>query len=189
MNTKNNQRTRLSKILMKNALMDILKEKGDIHKISVRELCEKAELNRSTFYAHYNEPNDLLKELENEIIESTEEHLKKIGEENDVGAHKYILSFLKYIKDNDNVFRTLLIDVTDPNFRSRFMQQTIVQFVENLDIAFDEKIEQYIYSYILNGSTGILIQWIRSDYSADENTICDLLFSINHSALIHLNLT
>lgn len=42
MNTKNNQRTRLSKLLFKNALMDLLKEKGDIHKISVRELCERS---------------------------------------------------------------------------------------------------------------------------------------------------
>ena len=55
MNTKNNQRTRLSKMLLKNALMDLLKEKGSVEKISVRELCSVAELNRSTFYAHYNE--------------------------------------------------------------------------------------------------------------------------------------
>ena len=56
MNIKNNQRTRLSKILLKNALMDLLGEKGSVAKISVRELCERADLNRSTFYAHYSEP-------------------------------------------------------------------------------------------------------------------------------------
>ena len=67
MNTKNNQRTRLSKMLLKNALMDALKEKGSVNKISVRDLCERAELNRSTFYAHYSEPKDLLEELEEEI--------------------------------------------------------------------------------------------------------------------------
>ena len=106
MNTKNNQRTRLSKLLFKNALMDLLKEKGSVAKISVRELCDRAELNRSTFYAHYNEPNDLLTEIENEILQSTEEHLRKIGEENDAGAHKYLHSFLKYIRENDKIFRT-----------------------------------------------------------------------------------
>lgn len=188
MNTKNNQRTRLSKMLLKNALMDALKEKGSVNKVSVRELCERAELNRSTFYAHYSEPKDLLDELEEEILQSTKEHLEKIGAENDLGAHKYISSFLKYIKDNDKQFRTLLIDSADPDFRSRFMQQTIAQFIENLDISFSPEIEQYIYSYILNGSTGILIQWIRTDYECDENTICNLLFSINDSALVNLNL-
>lgn len=186
MNTKNNQRTRLSKMLLKNALMDLMKEKGSVSKISVRELCERAELNRSTFYAHYNEPKELLCELEDEILMSTKEHLEKIGAENDLGAHKYILSFLKYIKDNDKQFRSLLVDSADPQFRTRFMGQTIVQFVENLDVSFPAEIEQYIYSYILNGSMGILIQWIRSDYEADENTICNLLFAINNSALVNL---
>ena len=188
MNTKNNQRTRLSKMLFKNALMDLLKEKGSINKVSVRELCDRAELNRSTFYAHYNEPNDLLMEIETELLDATEEHLKKIGEENDAGAHKYILSFLQYIKQNDKQFRTLLIDSADPEFRSRFMQQSIIQFVENLRIELPKELEQYIFSYILNGSTGIIIQWIRSDYAADENEIVNLLFSISNSALVNLNL-
>lgn len=188
MNTKNNQRTRLSKMLFKNALMDLLKEKGSVAKISVRELCDRAELNRSTFYAHYQEPNDLLIEIETELLDATEEHLKKIGAENDIGAHKYILSFLKYIRQNDKPFRTLLIDSTDPEFRSRFMQQSIIQFVDNLRIELPKELEQYIFSYILNGSTGIIIQWIRSDYAADENEIVNLLFSINHSALTNLNL-
>lgn len=188
MNTKNNQRTRLSKMLFKNALMDLLKEKGSINKVSVRELCDRAELNRSTFYAHYQEPNDLLMEIETELLDATEEHLKKIGAENEIGAHKYILSFLQYIRQNDKPFRALLIDSTDPEFRSRFMQQTIIQFVENLRIVLSKELEQYIFSYILNGSTGIIIQWIRSDYAADENEIVNLLFSINNSALVNLNL-
>lgn len=189
MNTKNNQRTRLSKLLFKNALMDLLKEKGSVAKISVRELCDRAELNRSTFYAHYNEPNDLLTEIETELLDATEEHLKKIGEENDAGAHKYILSFLQYIKQNDKQFRTLLIDSADPKFRSRFMQQSIIQFVENLRIELPKELEQYIFSYILNGSTGIIIQWIRSDYAVNENEIVNLLFLINQSALVNFNLT
>lgn len=186
MNTKNNQRTRLSKILLKNALMDLLSEKGSVTKISVRELCERADLNRSTFYAHYSEPKELLEEVEAELLDATREHLQKIGAENDTGAHRYLLSFLIYIKENDKPFRTLLIDAGDPEFRSKFMQQSIIQFVENLNISFSKDQEQYIYSYILNGSTGVIIQWMRSDYSIDENTLVDLLFFINQSALENL---
>lgn len=186
MNTKNNQRTRLSKILLKNALMDLLSENGSVTKISVRELCERADLNRSTFYAHYSEPKELLEEVEAELLDATREHLQKIGAENDIGAHRYLLSFLIYIKENDKPFRTLLIDAGDPEFRSKFMQQSIIQFVENLNISFPKDQEQYIYSYILNGSTGVIIQWMRSDYSIDENALVDLLFFINQSALVNL---
>ena len=186
MNTRNNQRTRLSKILLKNALMDLLSEKGSVTKISVRELCERADLNRSTFYAHYSEPKELLEEVEAELLDATREHLQKIGAENDIGAHRYLLSFLIYIKENDKPFRNLLIDAGDPEFRSKFMQQSIIQFVENLNISFPKDQEQYIYSYILNGSTGVIIQWMRSDYSIDENALVDLLFFINQSALVNL---
>lgn len=150
MNTKNNQRTRLSKILLKNALMDLLGEKGSVTKISVRELCERADLNRSTFYAHYSEPKELLEEVENELLDATQDHLKKIGAENDLGAHRYLLSFLMYIKENDKPFRTLLVDSVDPAFRSKFMQQSIIQFIENLNIVFPKE-HLLIYSQRKHG--------------------------------------
>ena len=89
-------------------------------------------------------------------------------------------------KENDKVFRTLLIDSADPKFKSRFMQRSIIKFIENLNITFLTNVEQYIFSYILNGSTGIILQWVRSDYKTSENVICELLFSINKSALTNL---
>ena len=82
-----------------------------------------------------------------------------------------------------------MIDSADPEFRSRFMQQSIIQFVENLRIELPKELEQYIFSYILNGSTGIIFQWIRSDYAVNENEIVNLLFLINQSALVNFNLT
>lgn len=172
--------------MFKNAIMDLLGEKKSVEKISVRELCERAELNRSTFYAHYNEPKDLLNEIENEILEATAEHLKKIAEGNDAGAHTYILSFLKYIRENDKQFRTLLVDTVDSEFKTKFMQISVLQMIENMNIFVPEDIEQYMYSYILNGSSGVIIQWIRSGYSIDENKLVNLLFTLNKNSLTNI---
>ena len=66
MNVKDNQRARLSKKMFQNAILELLEEKNGIEKISARELCARAELNRSTFYAHYTEPRDVLLEAEEE---------------------------------------------------------------------------------------------------------------------------
>ena len=63
------------------------------------------------------------------------------------------------------------------------MNRSIVQFMLNLRVELPERLEQYIFSYILNGSTGIIIQWIRSDYLIDEKETADLLFKINQSVL------
>ena len=188
MNKKDNQRTRLSKLLLKNAVLELLQEKRAVNKITVKELCERAELNRSTFYAHYNDPKEIINEIENDILASTALHLQKIGEGNSADARVYINSFLKYIKDNDMPIRILLFDGTDTDFKSRFMQQSVARFIENNDMLMNAETEQFIYAYILNGSYGIILQWIRSNYAVPESTITELLFSINDSALRNLHI-
>ena len=65
-----NQRVKLSKIMLKNALVELLETKP-INKITVYELCRSAEINRSTFYKYYGEPQDILNEIVNELLEKT----------------------------------------------------------------------------------------------------------------------
>ena len=50
----------------------------------------------------------------------------------------------------------------------------------------DKEKEQYIYSYLLNGSFGVISQWIRSDYAVSVPEIVDLLFTLNCSAILRL---
>lgn len=183
MNTKDNQRTRLSKMLLKNAMLTLLKEKKTVNKITVRELCETAELNRSTFYAHYNEPKDLLNEITGQLLSDSASYLKEIGEGNDAGAHGTIMEFLKYIRKNDMEFRTLLADSADTEFRNQFMQISVNEIIRSFDITLAPEEEQYVYSYILNGSTNVIMQWIRSCYSIDEIKLVELLFRMNKKLL------
>ena len=63
------QRVRLTKSLIKDAFLELLSRKNVRH-ITVRELCEKAQINRATFYAHYMDIYDLKEQLENELLES-----------------------------------------------------------------------------------------------------------------------
>ena len=186
MNTKNNQRSRLSKLLLKNALLDLLAEKGMVEKISVRELCEKAELNRSTFYAHYNEPRDVLAETEEEILTETAEYIRKIGAEKTGGGKEFLAAFFRYVRENDKTFRVLLITAADPSFKSRFMQISLLQLFEHLQLTIEQERQQYVYSYLLNGSFGVITQWIRADYAASVSEIVDLLLILNSSALMRV---
>ncbi|MFR8061046.1 MAG: TetR/AcrR family transcriptional regulator [Lancefieldella rimae] len=57
-----NQRIRLSKTLLKNALVHLLQKKP-LNKISVLEICETAQINRTTFYMYYGSQTDLLIEI------------------------------------------------------------------------------------------------------------------------------
>lgn len=186
MNIKDNQRTRLSKRMFQNAVLELLEEKGGIEKISVRELCERAELNRSTFYAHYAEPREVLAEAEEDILNETAGHIKQIGAQKKGGGKEYVSSFLRYIRENDRVFRVLLVTAADPAFKNRFMQLSLLSVFEHMQLTMDNEKQQYIYSYLLNGSFGIITQWIRSDYTAAVPELVDLLFTLNSSALSEL---
>ena len=63
----NDQRVRITKLLIKKTFTELLTKKP-IQKISVKELCEKAGINRGTFYSHYEDIYDLLEKIENEIL-------------------------------------------------------------------------------------------------------------------------
>lgn len=63
------RRIKRTKMLLQNALVDLKLEKA-VGKISVKELTQKADVNRSTFYLHYLDIYDMLEQMENEFVET-----------------------------------------------------------------------------------------------------------------------
>ena len=62
------RRVRKTKSQLRQALMQLMTEKP-FKSISVRELSERADINRGTFYIHYRDVSDLLQHLEDEMAE------------------------------------------------------------------------------------------------------------------------
>ena len=103
-------------ILFDEALIYLL-EKKDIEYITVKEICNKAGVNRSTFYLHYESINDLLEEAMNYINkkfvdyfnENTKKFIEKIKssplEELKLVESKYLNPYLNFIKDNKKIFK------------------------------------------------------------------------------------
>ena len=63
------RRIKRTKMLLQNALVDLMLEKA-VGKISVKELTQKADVNRSRFYLHYLDIYDMLEQMENEFVET-----------------------------------------------------------------------------------------------------------------------
>ncbi|MBP3872222.1 MAG: hypothetical protein J6E32_00755, partial [Lachnospiraceae bacterium] len=93
---KSDARVRYTKMRIREAFLDTLREKP-VNRITVKELCEKAEINRATFYTHYADPFDLLDQIE-------EEELGKIRRMLDMTAEK-----------GDNILLTVLSGMEDRN--------------------------------------------------------------------------
>ena len=74
---KNDQRIRLTKMLIRRAFLDLLRTKP-MQGISIKELCTAAGINRGTFYSHYTDIYDLLEQIEDDMMHDFQEALKPL---------------------------------------------------------------------------------------------------------------
>ncbi|MDS0525976.1 TetR/AcrR family transcriptional regulator [Clostridium sp. SHJSY1] len=158
-----NQRVMLTKRLIREALLEMLKI-HNIRKISIRELCQVAGINRTTFYNHYGSQYDVLNEIAEMYIQNT-----SFAVINDIAAGKdfyecltkvlqYIkdhLEFAKLVLDQDNYDLITHIKISLPQFD----EMVIKHLPEDLDL--DDK--KAIASFVQHGTVRLLKEWIFSD--------------------------
>ena len=112
MNVRNNKRGMLYKDKLKSALLHLLEKDMNIEQITVKAICEEANVNRSTFYSHYFIPTDILDEIEDETLLMTSIYLKEITHV----SFDSLSILLEYIKEHDDVFRVLFLYTKDQSY-------------------------------------------------------------------------
>ena len=63
-----NRRVRMTKKLLKDAILELMETRG-LDRVTVTDICAAADVNRSTFYAHYEDVHQLLREIEDGMLE------------------------------------------------------------------------------------------------------------------------
>ena len=105
-------RVRRSRKLLQQAFLELTVEKG-FAALTVRDITERAMVNRSTFYRHYLDKYDLLEQYLDEIYELT-------ASQDALGP----LNLLKHIQQLADFYRVMLGPKGDPLFAQRFRQNT-----------------------------------------------------------------
>ena len=101
-----NRKIQMTKRCIREALFECLKEK-DINKITISSLCEKADINRSTFYKYYGSQYDVVKEMEHEVIQLINAQLNDQPKET---SFIQLLQFLKSNKETIKIFFECNVD-------------------------------------------------------------------------------
>jgi AcrR family transcriptional regulator len=173
---KENQRVRLTKLLLKNQLQALLLQKP-ISRISVKEICEGAGVNRSTFYQHYADPYALLNDLEDDIIFRTAEYISRIGPEK--SGRAYLVSLMAYVRENAAILSVLLSPESGGDFQKRFMQ-VVLHRLRALDPALAEsELIPYITQFLLMGNIGVILEWIKNGFSLPDERVADLIYNLS----------
>ena len=115
MEQKENQRIRLTKKLLTDAFLKMLEEKS-VHAVSVRDLCEKAGINRTTFYHHYGSQYDLLHDMANRFLAQIAQQLAEADPDNRESVQARVTLVFQYLEDNLSLSRLLLNSNADPSF-------------------------------------------------------------------------
>lgn len=160
---------------MDEAFLELL-EKKDFAYITVKEICAKAGVNRSTFYLHYETVNDLLAESTRYIIDQfieamphdTAEFIAKLQtrplEELYLITPEYLAPYLNYIKEHRQVFRTTLEQASVLGLNDAYLSLNSHVFAPILDRFHIQPSEQkYMMPFYINGLMGIINEWLKED--------------------------
>lgn len=182
-------------VRMDKALLELLDRK-DLEYISVKEICDKAGVNRSTFYLHYENIGDLLEESIQYVIDDFVSIFKNnpqsfISKMNDCPVEElylitpqYLSPFLEYIKNNKRIFMTVLKNSgsfrLDKAYADMF-KYVFLPIFKRMKIS--DKNAKYIVSYHIHGLMAIVTEWINGDCSDPDEYIIELMQSCVHSKL------
>lgn len=144
---------------MDEALIFLL-EKKDLEYITVKEICEKAGVNRSTFYLHYETISDLVNEAQDLIFISRD----------------YLLPYLQFIKDNKKVYRAafrnpgcMQAHIRYGNLKKNIIEPVLEKF--NVPAPY----QHYYTAYYIEGIMAIIKEWLNQDCSEDIETIAHVI--------------
>lgn len=177
---KDNRRVRYTKMVLKESFINLL-EKKDISQISIKEICEDADINRATFYAHYSDQYDLLRKIENELIDNVNAHLDKIDEiSNDMSAVLIAEKIFEYIKENAKLCKLLLSERGDFSFQKQIMMlvydKIITELTDNHRITKEDA--EYVYSFTITGCVGIVQKWLDDDMKKSPRFMAEMVIKL-----------
>ena len=175
-----NQRIVLTKTLLKNSLITLLQTQS-IYRISIRELCETAGINRSTFYKYYGNQFDLLNEMEQDLLINIEEALR-----NEKGYDKNVLeNILVYLEGNIDFIRLLLNSNVDPEFPKSLMSMAPIQRILKSQMTGLPEVEQDYYNrFLLFGCYEIVRTWINKEDRESPTWIAELMLKCISNSVV-----
>ncbi len=183
---KNNSKYFNTALLFDKALILLLNKK-EYEFITVKEICEKAGVNRSTFYLHYDTIDDLLQES---IENSNKEFMSYFSENNKFFenfnqmdkselifiTHEYLNPYLNYIKENKVIHQVGVKHANLMNSHLKFNSMNKHVFLPIFKkFGIDEKSEKYMIQYYINGITAIINEWIKNGCSDPIEFIEDMI--------------
>ena len=168
---KENRRIQMTRRMLKDALLEML-ETERIEKISVRTLCEKANVNRTTFYKYYISQYDLLNEMETELLSQIDQCVQA-GE-----VMKCLEKKLIFMKANMKLCQILIGNQTDTDFQTRLLNLPNIKQELGQNLHSDKAEQKYVHEFIVNGAYAVIMRWLKDNCPETPERMAQIILKI-----------
>lgn len=174
---------------IKDAFFTLL-EKHNFEQITVRQITELANINRGTFYLHYEDKYDLLEQYEQAIFQQMFQIFRRATDNIEVEyLNRYKLEDLSPLVEVLGIFKEEqqnLKLILGPNGDPLFKEKIRNLFVNNIMnyLTSQNKLEQmnypieYVLTYISNAHLGVIVYWLNEGTKLEEKEIAKMLLDI-----------
>lgn len=174
-NIKEDRRIRRTKKLLKQALAQLMDEK-DFKDITVKDITERADLNRGTFYLHYTDTYDILNKIEDEILGNIQNMIDQNIEK--TNASDSVIPALKliaeYIIENADICRCLINNKASVDFIDKFQNliyDNCSDIIKRRHNVKNSKQNEFYLSFITLGIIGMVKKWLETKPMASAEEI------------------
>lgn len=177
MEKKTDRRVRYTLMVIKESFVRLLEQKP-ISKISVKEICEAADINRATFYAHFTDPYDLLSHIETEMIDGINQYLRSYDfTDRSRASVEMLAKILEFIKANAKIFNILL----NSNGDIQFLQEVVQVIGEQHFFALAESRDdsEYMFLFFANGCIGMIRKWLKEGMQKPTGELAELILRLS----------
>lgn len=177
---KEDRRVKYTKMVLKESFIKLLEKKA-LSQITIKEICEDADINRATFYAHYNDQYDLLKKIENELLDNINAHIADFNQKNNnMNAVSTAENIFEYLKENAKLCKLLLSERGDFSFQKQMMMlvydKIITELTDNNKITKEDA--EYIYSFTITGCVGLVQKWLDDDMKKSAHYMAEMIIKL-----------
>ena len=178
MSEKVDRRVRKTKAQLRAGLARLMQKKS-IKEITVKELVEEVDINRSTFYLHYTDIYQMLESIEGELMDEISHLIDDYALDpinNKESSYPFIEQIFTILDNNKDICIALVGKNGDMAFVNRIeglIAETVFQRLSSR-MPKDNRDIEYAYAFCLNGCVGMIKAWLSSDNQESTQHMAEL---------------
>lgn len=179
---KTDYRTQYTKKTIRESFISLLKEMP-LNRVTVKGICEKAHINRTTFYRYYSDAYDLLEKVEVELFAGWKDYVRSFSAQ---GTEAALEAALCAIGNNAEFYTILISDNADRQYIRKIVENSYEFFQEGFAYRYPRlsaRQRKWLYYYITQGCISIVLDWVNGGMKESPKSLARFIAQLDETIL------